>query len=184
MDDQDDESVGYRKPPSHSRFRKGQSGNPAGRPRGAGAIDSVARTLRRKVTITVDGKREKVPVTDAVALQMMKQALAGHIGAGREVMKLAAQHAEAEAASRPRRTKVTQIGFVMIDPKDCSPGLERLGVVANINGQYKIEPWVIEAALARDPRLAGQLTSSDNQLIRNYTRKPEDIADDPGKPMG
>jgi hypothetical protein len=26
--------VGYRKPPVHSRFKKGQSGNPRGRPKG------------------------------------------------------------------------------------------------------------------------------------------------------
>jgi Family of unknown function (DUF5681) len=29
--------VGYGKPPVHSRFRKGQSGNPRGRPRGPAA---------------------------------------------------------------------------------------------------------------------------------------------------
>lgn len=30
-----DYEVGYGKPPQHSRFRKGQSGNPRGRPKGA-----------------------------------------------------------------------------------------------------------------------------------------------------
>ena len=29
----DDEPVGYRQPPKHSRFKPGQSGNPRGRPR-------------------------------------------------------------------------------------------------------------------------------------------------------
>lgn len=29
-----DEKIGYKNPPRHSRFRPGQSGNPAGRPRG------------------------------------------------------------------------------------------------------------------------------------------------------
>ena len=36
MDDQpEDYAIGYCKPPVESRFRKGQSGNPGGRPRGA-----------------------------------------------------------------------------------------------------------------------------------------------------
>ena len=30
-----DHDAGYGKPPRHSRFKKGQSGNPKGRPRGS-----------------------------------------------------------------------------------------------------------------------------------------------------
>ncbi len=184
MTDGDDEKVGYRRPPRRSQFRKGVSGNPAGRPKGSGAVDGVARTLKRKVTITVDGKREKVAVTDAIALQMTKQALAGNVGAGREVMRLAAQQAEIEARRRPPEAQVTQFSWVIIDPKDCSPGLELLGVVANIGGHYKIEPWVIEAAMARDPGLERRLKQEDRQLIHNYTRKPGDKEGDPGRPVG
>jgi len=33
-DDAEDDGVGYRKPPRTTRFAKGRSGNPAGRPRG------------------------------------------------------------------------------------------------------------------------------------------------------
>jgi hypothetical protein len=135
------------------------------------------------VTITVDGRREKVAVTDAIALQMTKQALAGHIGAGREVMKLAAQQAEIEARRTPRKPQVNQIAFVAIDPEHCSASLEVLGVVANINGRYKIEPWVIEAAMARDPKIEKSLTPSDYQLLRNSTRKPDDKEGDPGRPL-
>ena len=32
--DSDDGQVGYRKPPVHTRFKPGQSGNPKGRPKG------------------------------------------------------------------------------------------------------------------------------------------------------
>src|SRR6266550_4325321 len=34
-DEEGDHEVGYRKPPRHTRFTKGQSGNPRGRPPGA-----------------------------------------------------------------------------------------------------------------------------------------------------
>jgi hypothetical protein len=33
-DDVEESNVGYRKPPRRTRFTKGQSGNPTGRPRG------------------------------------------------------------------------------------------------------------------------------------------------------
>lgn len=33
-DNDDDYEVGYKRPPKNSRFKKGQSGNPKGRPKG------------------------------------------------------------------------------------------------------------------------------------------------------
>ena len=38
--------VGYGKPPVHTRFRKGQSGNPGGRPRGITAGRAAALALK------------------------------------------------------------------------------------------------------------------------------------------
>ena len=37
--------VGYRKPPKHSQFKPGQSGNPNGRPRGASLATQVRNLL-------------------------------------------------------------------------------------------------------------------------------------------
>src|SRR5262245_29021911 len=42
--------VGYARPPLHSRFKRGQSGNPKGRPRGSRSVASVLhRILNEKV---------------------------------------------------------------------------------------------------------------------------------------
>ena len=43
MSDKDDEKVGYGRPPKHSRFRKGQSGNPRSRPKGARGLKTDLR---------------------------------------------------------------------------------------------------------------------------------------------
>ena len=53
MSETDDYTIGYRKPPRHSQFRKGQSGNPGGRRRSlaANAHSALASVLARRVTV-------------------------------------------------------------------------------------------------------------------------------------
>jgi hypothetical protein len=48
----DNYKVGYGRPPKHTQFRKGQSGNPKGRPQGrANAKTIVSRVINEKVTV-------------------------------------------------------------------------------------------------------------------------------------
>ena len=49
--------VGYGKPPTHSQFRPGQSGNPAGRRKGVRNLKTdVMRTLRTPVKVKEGGR--------------------------------------------------------------------------------------------------------------------------------
>ena len=60
-DSDDDERVGYRRPPKHSRFKPGQSGNPRGRAKGTrGLKTDLEAELKSKHTIHIN----KQPVTD------------------------------------------------------------------------------------------------------------------------
>ncbi len=53
-------TVGYGKPPIHSRFRPGQSGNPAGRRKGVrNLITDVKRTLSMPVRVKEAGRMRK-----------------------------------------------------------------------------------------------------------------------------
>ena len=53
-------SVGYGKPPEQTKFKKGQSGNPAGRPRGSRNLKSlINRELNSTITIEQAGKKRR-----------------------------------------------------------------------------------------------------------------------------
>jgi hypothetical protein len=52
----DDYAVGYGKPPLHTRFKKGQSGNPRGRPPGAKNLSTLLNeALNEPVIVAANG---------------------------------------------------------------------------------------------------------------------------------
>lgn len=58
--EENDYDVGYGKPPKHTRFRKGQSGNPKGRRKGSRALKTdLDEALKATLTITVGGKKRR-----------------------------------------------------------------------------------------------------------------------------
>jgi hypothetical protein len=53
--------VGFGKPPAHSRFKKGQSGNPWGRPAGAKNLKTLLNeALNERVIVAENGRRRKI----------------------------------------------------------------------------------------------------------------------------
>jgi hypothetical protein len=78
-------SVGYRKPPKHSQFQKGQSGNPKGRPNGL-ANNSLSelfeKILSELVSVNEDGQRTKITKLEALIKQVIHNAISK--GSGRD----------------------------------------------------------------------------------------------------
>ena len=87
--DDSDYEVGYRKPPRHSQFRRGQSGNPAGRPPGRKNLAAIVRAaLQEEITVTENGKSRKATKLETVIVQMINAALKGDQRAIRETIAL------------------------------------------------------------------------------------------------
>lgn len=81
--------VGYAKPPAHSRFRKGVSGNPAGRPRGTLNLATViTKTLRERVVINENGERKVVTKLEAAVKQLVNKSASGDLAAFRQLSGL------------------------------------------------------------------------------------------------
>ena len=76
----DDDRVGYCRPPKHSRFKKGQSGNPRGRrrPHPYGEAENPLRMyMLEEMTVKVQGKKVRMPVINVIIKSIINKAAAG-----------------------------------------------------------------------------------------------------------
>jgi Family of unknown function (DUF5681) len=77
-DNERDYEVGYGKPPRHTRFKSGQSGNPRGRPPGAKNLSTLlTEALNEPVVIAEDGGRRKISKRQAIIKQLVNRSAKG-----------------------------------------------------------------------------------------------------------
>ena len=95
--------VGYGKPPVHTRFKKGQSGNPNGRHKGSKNFSTtLEETLQEKVVIRENGKTKTVSKQDVIAKHLVTKAANGELRAISLIatLRLGAEQ-NSEAAAEP-----------------------------------------------------------------------------------
>jgi hypothetical protein len=107
--------VGFGKPPKHARFKKGQSGNLKGRPKGTLNLATVLeRTLREKVVINVNGRRKVITKLEAAIMQLANKAAAGDGHAIRHLCQLVVSDQERSVALEPT-TQFTETDQKVMD---------------------------------------------------------------------
>jgi hypothetical protein len=83
-----DYEVGFGKPPQHTQFQKGHSGNPKGRARGSrNASTLLDEALSERVIVAENGRRRKVTKLEVVLTQLVNKAAQGEHRATRLLLE-------------------------------------------------------------------------------------------------
>jgi hypothetical protein len=167
--------VGHGRPPVASRFAKGVSGNPRGRPRGRHREPPYEAVLGQIVTIRDGSTERRVTAAEAFLLQLTKRALEGDGVAGGATMELI----EAQK-DRPESWKDTTINItrVIVSPKSVTQAVLPLKIARKLDpyrptARLMLEPWIVEAALARLG--SRRFTREEQQTIVEATRTPHRV---------
>lgn len=95
MSGDENEKVGYGNPPRHSRFKKGQSGNPKGRKKGNRNFNTdLEEVLTTRVSIRENGISRKVTSQQALLRRLLEKAMSGDSRALERILLLGQQLSE------------------------------------------------------------------------------------------
>jgi hypothetical protein len=173
-DDSEEGDVGYRKPPRAMRFTKGQSGNATGRPRGRHRQAPYEAVLGQIVKIREGGAERRVTAAEAFLLQLTKRALEGDDAAARASLAVIEEARESQGAGQ---SQISAIVFVSVAPGSVTSALEPLRMARKLDpyretARIALEPWLVEAALAR---LSRPLSPADQRIVVKATRTPHKV---------
>ncbi len=164
-----------------TRFQKGQSGNPRGRPRkqaepSTSAFDIV---IDRTLTLTQDGVPREVTVDEALQHRTYQAAIKGERPAQRKIMKMIEAREKALAAQSSRRPRSVERFMEDGDPRNADEAMLILGIADHDESKafdrrpedpdhLLLEPWAVKAAISR--RAGRKLTGRDLKEAKRCTR--------------
>ena len=166
---------GDRNPPTAGRFQKGQSGNPRGRPKGSNRQAPYESLLSKKVLVRENGAARWLTASEAFLLQLAKRGIEGGGPAARTMMDAIEKAKDNRATTEPLLLTVEWLGEA---PGSVNAALEPLHM-ARIHDAYRdtartlLEPWLVEAALARLGER--RYSAADQRSIVEATRTPHKV---------
>lgn len=136
----DDGQVGYGRPPKHSQFKKGQSGNPNGRRRKyQSEREIVEAELRKLVPVIEDGRQVKLTKLEYMTRNQVNAALRGDSKAIKDVRALMKKHGLDRQESFGKDMtpealfEIVDAGLKWLRMKKRSDLVDRLGVVGALD---------------------------------------------------
>jgi len=91
--DNSEERVGYGRPPKKSQFKKGQSGNPSGRPKKAPVLaDLLERQLAKELSVNGPDGPVKLTVFEVMIAAAAKKAVSGDVRSTKILIETAERH--------------------------------------------------------------------------------------------
>jgi len=165
---------------NRGQFRKGQSGNPKGRParsvsRASSPFDVI---VEKTLTVTRNGVEREITIEEALQHRTYQDALAGKRMARREVLRWIEKREAWLAKRRPVVGPAIRWQEPEQDPSNADEAMLILGIAshnparADLNqdrAQLLLEPWAVELALRRR-RTASPLAEHELDEVRRCTR--------------
>lgn len=141
-DKERDYQVGRGKPPVHSRYPKGRSGNPSGRPKNKPQLPSIKTAIIKSLNATVmvheSGELRRITKFDATFIQLANKAASGHMPSVKLLM--------------PILTQLAGEGTDAYNQVDMSNAKQRLAKLLGLNQQDPAQ----NQPLPKDRRTSGE----------------------------
>jgi len=174
-DDLGGASAGRRNPPHATRFRKGHSGNPKGRPKGRHREAPYEAVLGQLVTVREAGAERQITAAEAFLLHLTKRGLEGDSSAARAAIRLLDEVRDKKLVEEP---SYIVLSWQLVDPGSVTSAMLSLRM-AKLFDAYRdtahvlLEPWIVQAAL---DRLGNRrLSPAEQRIVFDATRVPYKI---------
>jgi hypothetical protein len=101
-----DHEVGYARPPKHSQFKPGKSGNPQGRPKGTKNLKTdLAEELSEKIVVHEGGNSRQISKQRAVVKSLVARTLKGDGPAARSLLPMMMRLLDTGEGTQPEETE-------------------------------------------------------------------------------
>ena len=111
----EDNNNGHRKPPASGQFKKGQSGNPRGRPKGSRNLKTdLAAISQRAISVRENGKTRRMSQQRAMLLSAYNKAINGDQRAASNLINLTLRVLETAEPSQ-NSTEVSELDELIVE---------------------------------------------------------------------